>query len=274
MQSRSLQVWKARTDKPDRLVGNIVLYRDGNKSKLRWSTIKITLKDKIIRTIESQLKGDVMMLLLTLQQFYQSVSITHPQEQDTWRPHSYIQRQDIASLYANWKQPSMLQKVEAEPARCITMKANSAKSIIPTSRTLQWTGRAELSRLKDTWISLRQKRYDVGIAYTSSQYQTYTDLEGSLGSMSKDLWILFYLYFHSKFKWLPSHGLWVLIQSHHVNHKFSNYVLKGKLKRWNSSSEVLGYHRLWSTSMGRTCCMWVRNRCSWHIAEEFLRSRI
>jgi hypothetical protein len=68
----SLAICKKETEKLCGLVSTNSKSRNGGLKK--WSRVKITLKDKTIDKIESQLSGDIMMLILALQPFYQWVS--------------------------------------------------------------------------------------------------------------------------------------------------------------------------------------------------------
>ncbi len=67
----SLLACKARTDKLVRLTRNIGPGRVAGRLQKGWYTLRATIKDKTIRKIESQLNGDMMMLLLALQPFFQ-----------------------------------------------------------------------------------------------------------------------------------------------------------------------------------------------------------
>jgi hypothetical protein len=65
----SLEICKKETEK---LCGLVSINSKGKNGGLRkWSRLKITLKDKTIDKIESQLSGDIMLLILALQPFYQ-----------------------------------------------------------------------------------------------------------------------------------------------------------------------------------------------------------
>jgi hypothetical protein len=71
--TKSLEICKTRTERLGRQVKSCVLDGAKGQSKRGWATFKTALKDKTTQKIESQLRGDVMMLLLTLQPFFQSV---------------------------------------------------------------------------------------------------------------------------------------------------------------------------------------------------------
>jgi hypothetical protein len=67
----NLLACKARTDKLAHLIRNIVQDRRAGRWEKGWISLRATVKDKTIRKIETQLNGDVMMLLLALQPFFQ-----------------------------------------------------------------------------------------------------------------------------------------------------------------------------------------------------------
>lgn len=68
---KSLDICKTRTERLQKQVQRLA--SDGGKSQPRrgWATLKTALKDKTIQKIEDQLRGDVAMLLLALQPFFQ-----------------------------------------------------------------------------------------------------------------------------------------------------------------------------------------------------------
>jgi hypothetical protein len=68
---KSLEVCKSKMDRLTIVVQDMTLSKDANTSKRHWSTFRATVKKKTIQNIESHLKGDVMLLLLTLQPFFQ-----------------------------------------------------------------------------------------------------------------------------------------------------------------------------------------------------------
>lgn len=68
---KSLLACKARTDKLMHLTRNIGQEKPRGRWNKRWTNLRATLRDKTIRKIENQLNGDVMMLLLALQPFFQ-----------------------------------------------------------------------------------------------------------------------------------------------------------------------------------------------------------
>jgi hypothetical protein len=61
---KSLEVCKSRMGKLVKLMPQ----RDADK---HWSALRVTVRRKTIQDIESHLRGDVMLLLLTLQPFFQ-----------------------------------------------------------------------------------------------------------------------------------------------------------------------------------------------------------
>ena len=67
----SLLACKARTEELNRLTRN--RKNDGRQGRWDkgWTNLRATLKSKTIHKIETQLNGDVMMLLLALQPFFQ-----------------------------------------------------------------------------------------------------------------------------------------------------------------------------------------------------------
>jgi hypothetical protein len=71
----SLLACKSRTDKLAQLTRNIGVDREVGRWEKSWINLRATVKDKSIRKIEAQLNRDVMMLLLALQPFFQSVSL-------------------------------------------------------------------------------------------------------------------------------------------------------------------------------------------------------
>jgi hypothetical protein len=68
---KSLQCCKARVKKLEDLTQSKDLGVESNFIKRNWSSLKLVFKDKTIEKIQSQLESDVMMLLLTLQPFFQ-----------------------------------------------------------------------------------------------------------------------------------------------------------------------------------------------------------
>lgn len=67
----SLLACKARTEKLNHLVKNIGSDGRAGRCDKGWTSLRATLKDKTIRKFENQLNGDVMMLLLALQPYFQ-----------------------------------------------------------------------------------------------------------------------------------------------------------------------------------------------------------
>jgi hypothetical protein len=68
---RSLLTCKARIEKLTHLTRNIGADgREGRWSK-SWTGLRTTIKDKTIRKFEVQLNGDLMVLILALQPFFQ-----------------------------------------------------------------------------------------------------------------------------------------------------------------------------------------------------------
>jgi len=70
---RSLRACQERTERLGEYVKKYNHNQDRNGPKRGWTTLKTTMKDKAIQKTESQLHGDVMMLLLMLQPFFQWV---------------------------------------------------------------------------------------------------------------------------------------------------------------------------------------------------------
>jgi hypothetical protein len=68
---KSLEVCKNRMDRLADLVQDLNERKNINLSKGYWSAFKATLKRKTVQEIEAHLRGDVMLLLLTLQPFFQ-----------------------------------------------------------------------------------------------------------------------------------------------------------------------------------------------------------
>jgi hypothetical protein len=68
---RSLRGCHERTEKLEKYVRTYTQNQRGSAARRSWKTLKVTLKDKAIQKAESQLYGDVMMLLLMLQPFFQ-----------------------------------------------------------------------------------------------------------------------------------------------------------------------------------------------------------
>jgi hypothetical protein len=62
---------KARIEKLTHLMRNIGADSRRGRWDKGWASLRATIKDKTIRKIETQLNGDVLMLLLTLQPFFQ-----------------------------------------------------------------------------------------------------------------------------------------------------------------------------------------------------------
>jgi hypothetical protein len=67
----SLEICKKETEKLCDLVST--KSKSTHLASKKWSNLKITLKDKTIDKIESQLSGDITLLILALQPFYQYV---------------------------------------------------------------------------------------------------------------------------------------------------------------------------------------------------------
>jgi hypothetical protein len=70
----SLTACKARTEKLTHLMRDIGSNKLAGRWEKGWISLRANLRDKTIRRIESDLYGDVMMLNLALQPFFQSVS--------------------------------------------------------------------------------------------------------------------------------------------------------------------------------------------------------
>ncbi|KAF4633854.1 hypothetical protein G7Y89_g4265 [Cudoniella acicularis] len=70
---KALQSCKERTESLEDLLRIRGPLQGGGVVRRRWSSFKTLLKDKAIVEIESQLRGDVTMLLLALQPFYHQV---------------------------------------------------------------------------------------------------------------------------------------------------------------------------------------------------------
>ena len=70
----SLHACKARTDKLTHLMRDIGFDKRAGRWEKGWMSLRANLRDKTIRRIESDLYGDVMMLTLALQPFFQLVS--------------------------------------------------------------------------------------------------------------------------------------------------------------------------------------------------------
>ena len=68
--TKSLDACKTRTENLEMQIKSCVLDEAKGQSKRGWASFKTALKDKTIQKIESQLRGDVMMLLVTLQPFF------------------------------------------------------------------------------------------------------------------------------------------------------------------------------------------------------------
>lgn len=67
----SLTACKASTERLSHLMRNIGKETRAGRWDRGWTKFRATLKDKTIQKIESQLNGDLMMLLLALQPFFQ-----------------------------------------------------------------------------------------------------------------------------------------------------------------------------------------------------------
>jgi hypothetical protein len=70
----SLLACKSRTGKLTHLMRDIGFNKRAGRWEKGWMSLRANLRDKTIRRIESDLYGDVMMLTLALQPFFQSVS--------------------------------------------------------------------------------------------------------------------------------------------------------------------------------------------------------
>ncbi|TVY69025.1 hypothetical protein LSUE1_G009734 [Lachnellula suecica] len=141
--TRSIATCKSRTEKLESHLQKHVQHQSGSATKRSWTTLKWAVKDKTIQKVESQLRGDVMMLLLTLQPFFHHVQI-----------------QKVASL--SGKVSALMSQYDSEdiPSTGGVLKppavscSSKSDTLEPGSRRSQRDGRLELSQLYKHRISM------------------------------------------------------------------------------------------------------------------------
>ncbi|TVY28427.1 hypothetical protein LHYA1_G002859 [Lachnellula hyalina] len=189
--TRSLDICKIRTRNLEKQINSGVLNGAGRKSKRGLSSFKTALKDKTIQNIESQLRGNVMMLLVSLQLFFhhvQSQKLNYLSSRISHLSVPLVSHHDLAGIPEAYK----LLNVDSKP---LSESKNSSEA---PSKSIHRNGRIELSRREhrrafiklDIYTFLKklsstlgislhpiwkmfQLKYAFGVTYTSVEFSNY-----------------------------------------------------------------------------------------------------
>ncbi|TVY87209.1 hypothetical protein LAWI1_G008024 [Lachnellula willkommii] len=190
--TKSLEICKTRTENLEKQINSGILDGVQRQSKRGWRSFKATLKDKTIQRIESQLRGDVMMLLVTLQPFFH-----HVQSQKLNTLSGRISQLSVPLVSHNdfdgMPEAYELPNVDANP---FSEEKNNSEA--PSKTIIHRNGRIELSRREHRRASIKidiyafleklssvfgislppiwkviQQRYAFGVTYTSVAFSNY-----------------------------------------------------------------------------------------------------